>query len=151
MLFNKIQVFKILNRLLTNLFKLLNGQKSSLIRAFALQFEIKIKKHFNRFKDIVIIYIYEYLILSLCLVCVQWSGSCSSTLWEAASIQSSQIQLLPLRFSAIRQTRTTRGNRKNYFCRICWTKKRQVKRSLLHIGFAIFEWKYIACQFWLII
>ncbi len=138
MLFNKIiQVFKILNRLLlTNLFKLLNC-KSSLYKSFALQFEIKNKKHLNRFKDIVIIYIYIwYLIFSLCLVCVQWSGSCSSTLWEAASIQSSQIQLLPLRFSAIRQTRTTRGNRKELLLSDLLKKKRQVKRSLLHIGFA---------------
>lgn len=49
----------------------------------------------------------------LCL-CPQRSGSCSGTLREAAALQPSQVQLLPLRAGFIRQTGSAGGNRENH-------------------------------------
>lgn len=63
----------------------------------------------------------------LCL-CPQRSGSCSGTLREAAALQPSQVQLLPLRAGFIRQAGSAGGNREDHLHRL----RREGKGEFAH-------------------
>lgn len=58
--------------------------------------------------------------LSCCLslLCLQWGRLVEGSLWEAAALQSPQVQLFPLCPGALRQTRAARGGGEDGICRL---------------------------------